>query len=82
MRSLYVYFNRKWSESEWEQIKKLPLVRLENEEHVCVSDQLVYFPPDTDEDLEEIKPFLNDLPILQSVLLGRRRPQRYQVLLR
>ena len=69
MRSLYVYLNRKWSESEWEPIKKLPLVRLENGEHVCVSDQLVFFPPDTDEDLEEIKPFLNDLPILQSVLL-------------
>ena len=69
LRSLYVYFNRKWSESEWERIKKLPLVRLENGEHVCVSDQLVFFPPDTDEDLEEIKPFLNDLSILQSVLL-------------
>ena len=69
LRSLYIYFNRKWSESEWERIKKLPLVRLENEEHVCASDQLVFFPPDTDEDLEDIKPFLNDLPILQSILL-------------
>lgn len=69
LRSLYIYFNRKWSESELERIKKLPLIRLENRKHVCVSDQLVFFPPDTDEDLEEIKPFLKNLPILQSVLL-------------
>ena len=31
----------------------------------------MFFPPDTDEDLEEIKPFLNDLPILKLVLLER-----------
>jgi hypothetical protein len=66
LRSLYVYFNRKWSESEWERIKKIPLVRLENGKHVCVSNQLVYFPPDMDEEREEIEPFLNELPILHS----------------
>ena len=69
LRSLYVYFNRKWHESELERIKKLPLVRLENGQHICPSDGLVFFPPETDEDLEEIQPFLNDLPILQATLL-------------
>ena len=69
MRSLYVYFYREWNESEWERVKKLPLVRLENREHVSVSDQLVYFPPDTDEARDEIGPFLNELPILRSTLL-------------
>ena len=72
MRSLYVYFNRKWSEPELERIKKIPLVRLENGEHVRVSDQLVYFPPDTDKERQEIEPFLNELPILQSALLERK----------
>ena len=69
--SLYIYFNKKWSKSELERIKELPLVRLENEEHVRVSDQLVYFPPETDEDLEDIKPLLNDLRILKSTLLRK-----------
>ena len=69
MRSLYVYFNRKWNDTELERIKKLPLVRLENGDHVCVSDQLVYFPPDTDEARDEIGAFLNELPILRSTLL-------------
>ena len=69
--SLYVYFNRKWNKSELERIKELPLVRLENGEHVCVSDQLVYFPPETDEDMEDIKPLLNDLRILKSTLLRK-----------
>ena len=69
--SLYVYFNRKWSKSELDRVKELPLVRLENREHVCVSDQLVYFPPETDEDLEDIKPLLNDLRILKSTLLRK-----------
>ena len=69
LRSLYIYFDRKWSDSELERIKKLPLVRLENGEHVRVSDQLVYFPPDRDEAREEIGPFLDELPILRSTLL-------------
>ena len=67
--SLYVYFNREWSESEWERIKKIPLIQLENGQHVCVSDGLVFFPPDTENEQEEIKPFLNELPIFQSTLL-------------
>ena len=65
--SLYVYL--KEQRAELERIKKLPLVRLENGTHVCVGDQLVFFPPDTDEDREEIRPFLNELPILMSALL-------------
>ena len=65
--SLYVYL--KEQRAELERIKKLPLVRLENGRHVCAGDQLVFFPPDTDEDREEIKPFLNELPILMSALL-------------
>ena len=73
LSSLYIYLHNQKSQLEringLERIRKLPLVRLENGEHVCVSEQLVFFPPDTDEDLEDIKPFLNDLPILQSVLL-------------
>ena len=69
MRSLYAYFNKKWSPTELERIKKLPLIRLENREHVCTSDQLVCFPPDTEEERQEIGPFLNELHILQSTLL-------------
>lgn len=70
--SLYIYFNRKWSKSELERIKELPLIRLENGEQVRVSDQLVvYFPPKTDEDLENIKPLLNDLRIIKSTLLKK-----------
>ena len=65
--SLYAYL--KEQKSLLERIKKLPLVRLENGEHVRTSDQLAYFPPDKDEEREEIEPFLNELPILQSALL-------------
>ncbi len=69
LRSLYDYLSSQ--KSELERIKKLPLVRLENGEHVRVSEQLVYFPPETDEDLEDIKPLLNDLRILKSTLLRK-----------
>ena len=54
-------------QSELERIKKLSLVRLENGRHVCASE--AFFPPETDEEHEEIAPFLNELPILQSALL-------------
>ena len=69
LRSLYIYFNRKWGASQLKRIKKIPLIRLENREHVCVNDQSVYFPPDTDEEREEMGPFFNELPILQSTFL-------------
>lgn len=73
LSSLYIYLNSQKSRLEringLERIKKLPLIRFENKQHVCASDQLVFFPPDTDEGRKEIEPFLSDLPILQSVLL-------------
>ena len=69
MRSLYVYFNRKWSDSDLDRIREMPLIRLENEEHVCVSNQLVYFPPSTDEERKEIESVLDEFPIFQSTLL-------------
>ena len=69
LRSLYTYL--KEQESHLERIKKLPLVRLVDGQHVCTNDQLVFFPPDTDEELEEIKPLLNDLRILKSTLLRK-----------
>ena len=64
LRELYVYLS---SQSGLERIEKLPLVRLENGRHVCASE--AFFPPETDEEHEEIAPFLNELPILQSALL-------------
>ncbi|MDE0324990.1 MAG: DUF3883 domain-containing protein [Candidatus Poribacteria bacterium] len=63
--SLYTYLSK--HQSELERIKKLSLVRLENRQHVCASE--AFLPPDTDEAREEIAPFLNELPILQSALL-------------
>ena len=63
--SLYIYL--KEQSSQLERIKKLPLVRLENGQHVCASE--AFFPPNIDEEHEEIAPFLNELPILQSALL-------------
>ena len=73
--SLYVYL--KEQRAELERIKKLPLVRLENGKHVCASNQLAFFRPHSvqlglfspDEEPEEIRPFLNELPILMSALL-------------
>ena len=67
LRLLYNYL--KEQKSHLERIKKLPLVRREDGNHVCASDELVFFPPNADERREEIKPFLNNLPILQSALL-------------
>ena len=67
LRSLYIYLNSQGSELG--RIKRLPLVRLENGRHVSTNNELVFFPSDTDEGREELRPFLRDLPILQSVLL-------------
>ena len=71
LRSLYIYFNRKWNNSELERIKELPLIQLEDGQQVCTRNQLVFFPPETDEDIEDIKPFLNDFSILKSTLLKK-----------
>lgn len=65
--TLYTYLNK--HQSQLERIKKLPLVRLENGQHISASDGLVFFPPDTDEEREEIAPFLDELPIVQSAIL-------------
>ena len=67
LRFLYIYLKEQGSQLD--RIKKLPLIRLENGQHVCASDQLVFFPPDTDEAREEIRPLLNELPIVQLALL-------------
>lgn len=67
LRDLYAYLNQQ--KSELARIKKLPLVRLENGQHVCAGNQLVFFPPNTDEAREEIAPFISEMPILQSALL-------------
>ena len=80
LRSMYVYLNSQ--KSELERIKKLPLVRLENGEHVCANEQSVFFPPGADEEREEIKPFLNDLPILQSTLLEGEERHEIEVFLK
>ncbi len=65
--SLYIYLGTQ--KPQLDRIKKLPLVRLENGQHVCASDHLVFFPPDADEDQQKIQPFLKELPILQAALL-------------
>ena len=64
---LYTYLKEQGLQLD--RIKKLPLVRLENGQHVCASIRLVFFPPDTDEGCEEIEPFISEMPILQSTLL-------------
>ena len=65
--TLYTYLKK--HQSRLERIKKLTLVRLENGKHVSASDELVFFPPDTDEEREEIAPFLGELPIVKSTIL-------------
>ena len=67
LRSLYTYLNEQ--RTEWERIENLPLVRLENGQHVCANNQPVFFPPNETEMREEIAPFFKELPILQSSLL-------------
>lgn len=67
LHDLYVYLNQQ--KSELARIKKLPLVRLKNGQHVCAGEELAFFPPATDEAREEIAPFISELPILQSALL-------------
>ena len=67
LRSLYTYLNRQ--QAEWQEIKNLPLVRLQNGQHVYTANQPVFFLPDEAEMREEIAPFFKELPILQSSLL-------------
>ena len=67
LRSLYLYLNSQ--KSELDRIKKLPLVRRENGEHVCADGGLAFFPPDTEEEREDICSFLDELPIVKSTIL-------------
>jgi hypothetical protein len=67
LRSLYVYLSRQ--KSVWEQLKQLPLVRLESGEHVCAAKEWVFFPPQQDKERQELAPFLNELPFVRSTLL-------------
>ena len=72
MQSLYTYLSRQ--KAEQGRLKKIPLVRLENGKHVCATDDVVFFPPEQEEEVEELKPFLDELPILrQSFLEGEER---------
>ncbi len=74
LRDLYSYL--KEQKSQLERIKKLPLVRLENGQHVRVDLKSVFFPPNTDEVVKEIKSFFKDLPlpiVRSSILEGEER---------
>ena len=68
LRSLYNYLNEQ--KAEWQGIKNLPLVRLENGQHVCADNEPVFFPPNETGMNEESAPFFKELPILQSSLLA------------
>ena len=80
LRCLYAYLNK--HQSELERIKKLPLIRLENGRHVCASNELVFFPPNTDEERKKIEPFLSNVPILQATLLEGEERNEIEVFLR
>ena len=69
LHSLYVYLNEQ--RAEWKEIKNLPIVRLENGQHVCADNQPVFFPPNETEMSEESAPFFKELPILQSSMLAK-----------
>lgn len=80
LRSLYNYLNEQ--KAEWQEIKNLPLVRLENGQHVCADNQSVFFPPNDVEVREEIAPFFKELPILQSSLFVGNIPNDLEVFLK
>ena len=80
LRFLYTYLKEQGSQLD--RIKKLPLIRLENGRHVCASDELVFFPPNTDEERKKIEPFLSNLPILQATLLEGEERNEIEVFLR
>lgn len=67
IRRLYAYLEK--NESKIERVKMLPLIRLKNGKHVCADKKLAFFLPDAEEEREGLKPFLNELPILQASLL-------------
>ena len=75
--SLYTYLSEQ--KSELERIKKLPLVRLENGQHLCTDNEAVFFPPITREEQKQITPFLEELPILSSAVLERGGIERNRI---
>ncbi len=78
----FLYNYLKEQGSQLDRIKKLPLIRLENGRHVCASNELVFFPPGTDEEREKIEPFLSNLPILQTTLLEGKERNEIEVFLK
>jgi Domain of unknown function (DUF3883) len=56
--------------AEMERVKKLPLVRLDNGEHVCVLDQRAFLPPENETERSELAPFLGELPVVKTSLLS------------
>lgn len=75
--SLYTYLSDQ--RTELERIKKLPLVRLENDRHLCADNKAVFFPPDSHEGRRQLAPFLDELPILSSALLDLETDERNNI---
>lgn len=75
--SLYAYFSN--LEGVSTRVRNLPLVRLENGQHLNSVNHDVFFPPRTKRDSEAIKPFLNELPILRSALFETDEEQRHKI---
>lgn len=51
-------------------MKQLPLVRLENGEHVCALDHQTFLPPENETERSELAPFLGELPVVKTSLLS------------
>ncbi|MGA2243013.1 MAG: DUF3883 domain-containing protein [Verrucomicrobiota bacterium] len=64
----YRYLNAQAAEKE--RVKKLPLVRLDNGDHVCASDQPTFLPPENETERSELAPFLGELPVVKTSLLS------------
>ncbi|MDE0021966.1 MAG: endonuclease NucS [Candidatus Poribacteria bacterium] len=80
IRRLYAYLEK--NESKIERVKTLPLIRLKNGKHVCADKKLAFFLPDAEEEREGLKPFLNELPILQASLLDGDQHGRVKLFLK
>ena len=75
--SLYTYLSDR--KGVLERVRNLPLVRLENGRHLNSVEHDVFFPPGTKRDSEDIKPFLNELPILRSALFETDEEHRHKI---
>jgi hypothetical protein len=56
--------------AEKERVKKLPLVRLDNGDHVCALDERAFLPPENETERTELAPFLGGLPVVKPSLLS------------